>query len=395
MCQSLILRGIDVGISDAQSDKKQLSLSEVYIDLNTTAQEKTEHKQRQKPDEIDDPKSKPLPALTAAVKHQKLIFLGDPGSGKTTLINYISHGLAANGLEKTSSNKNFLPGWPEKEKSLLPVQIILRDFVRGLLEKLPSPDPCYLFDFINDRLKANNQSEAQPPLKKALENGDAIVLLDGLDEVPTKAQRSFVRDAVEKFAGRYENCRFVVTCRTLSYEDPAWRLAGFPSYELAPFNEEQINKFISAWYTQLVHHEVFKTQDEGDSLAKKLQAAVRKPDMWRLAKNPLLLTVMALVHTHKGRLPEARALLYEETVDILLWRWEQIKTGADKTVPRLRQLLLDAGRSEVDLKKVLWKLAFEAHGKSSAKNKDDEKLADIDELSLEKALAELNDSKRD
>ena len=70
--------------------------------------------------------------------------------------------------------------------------------------------------------------------------------------------------------------------------------------------------------------------EDARGLAGRLQEAVRRPDLWRLAPNPLLLTVMALVHTHKGRLPDARALLYEDTVDILLWRWEQIKAGGDE-----------------------------------------------------------------
>ncbi len=60
-------------------------------------------------------------------------------------------------------------------------------------------------------------------------------------------------------------------------------------------------------------------------MVRQLQNAVRRKDLKRLAPNPLLLTVMALVHAHKGGLPDARALLYEETVEILLWRWEQIK----------------------------------------------------------------------
>jgi len=48
---------------------------------------------------------------------------------------------------------------------------------------------------------------------------------------------------------------------------------------------------------------------------------------------------MALVHAHKGRLPDARALLYEETVDILLWRWEQLKSEGEQTQSELRSLL--------------------------------------------------------
>ncbi|BBO91157.1 formylglycine-generating enzyme family protein [Desulfosarcina ovata] len=117
---------------------------------------------------------------------------------------------------------------------------------------------------------------------------------------------------------------------------------------------------------------------------------MRRPDLWQLAPNPLLLTVMALVHTHKGRLPDARALLYEETVDILLWRWEQVKMAGDKLKPRLQTLLLEAGRADVDLKKVLWQLAYEAHGQTH--QADDNLLADIKEWDLFKGLAGLHPS---
>jgi len=128
-----------------------------------------------------------------------------------------------------------------------------------------------------------------------------------------------------------------------------------------------------------------------------LRGAVRRPDLWRLAPNPLLLTVMALVHTHEGRLPEARAMLYEVTVDILLWRWEQIKAGGREEAPRLRQLLLEAGRSDVDLKLALAQLAYEAHAQLifpeadsfREEGGDRERLADIGELRLQKALAAL------
>ena len=125
------------------------------------------------------------------------------------------------------------------------------------------------------------------------------------------------------------------------------------------------------------------------ALTRSLNEALHRPDLWRLAPNPLLLTVMALVHTHKGRLPDARALLYEETVDILLWRWEQIKAGGGaEEVPQLRQLLLQADRSDVDLKRVLWRLAFEAHAQGGAGG-DGEAVADIGELRLLRELGSL------
>jgi formylglycine-generating enzyme required for sulfatase activity len=222
---------------------------------------------------------------------------------------------------------------------------------------------------------------------QALEQGNAMIFLDGLDEIPTAAQRTFVRDAVMAFERRYPGVRLLATCRTLSYQDPAWQLAESHSFELAAFDEKKIDRFIGAWYDELARLGMVKT-DEAAGLAQRLRDAVRRTDLWRLAPNPLLLTVMALVHTHKGRLPDARSLLYEETVDILLWRWEQIKAGGDEEAPRLRRLLMEAGRTDVDLKRVIWQLAYQAHQEGGAE--DTETLADIGELELQKALAGLH-----
>jgi predicted NACHT family NTPase len=216
------------------------------------------------------------------------------------------------------------------------------------------------------------------------------VLFDGLDEIPSAKQRSLVCDAVAEFAKRYAKSRIVVTCRTLSYQDPQWQLQDFPFFQLAPFDAQKIDRFIAAWYEDLKELRVVKAEESGP-LALALKTAIRRPDMWRLAPNPLLLTVMALVHTHKGRLPDARALLYEETIDILLWRWEQVKLGGATEIPALQELLAEANRADVDLKRALWRLAFEAHRAGGAS--DGDALADIGELKLQKALADLHPEK--
>jgi predicted NACHT family NTPase len=214
--------------------------------------------------------------------------------------------------------------------------------------------------------------------------------------MPSVAQHVFVRDAVTVFVERYPKSRFLVTCRVLSYQPPVspeapdLHLRRLPQFELAHLGGDKIQRFIRGWYDELARLGLVCSEDQ-DGFAEQLARAVRRPDLWRLAPNPLLLTVMALVHTHKGRLRDARALLYEETVDILLWRWEQVKAAGGGSRPRLRQLRLEAERTEVDLKRVLWQLAYEAHAQMG---EDEEALADLGELKLEKALAALKGGDR-
>ncbi|GAB4151704.1 MAG: hypothetical protein Fur0021_15800 [Candidatus Promineifilaceae bacterium] len=388
-CGRLPLQGVDVGASDPTQAARPLGLAQVYValDTKTPARDEGHLGFNRKPETV--------PALMAAARQRRLVLLGDPGGGKSSFVNHLAHILAAHALQPEANWLSHLPGWPAAEAKRVPILVVLRDFARSLPDlEVKEPGGLHLWTFIASRLRAQNLAFAIKPVHRALEEGRALVLLDGLDEVSTTAQRLAVRNAVQAFGDRYDQGnRYLVTCRVLSYQPPdpgevdlRLPLADFPTYELAPFDEEKIDQFITAWYMELARLGSVNQQNQ-TGLARQLQQAVRRPDLWRLAGNPLLLTVMALVHTHKGELPAARALLYEETVDMLLWRWEQKKTGGQGDEPPLRRLLLEAGRSDMDLKKVLWRLAFSAQGQTAPG--DSETLADIGELALRREVEGL------
>jgi energy-coupling factor transporter ATP-binding protein EcfA2 len=379
-CRHMSLRGLDISASDPTGAQRRFELAQVYVNLLTKTQVTPERE------------SQPLSVLEAVAGHRHVVLLGDPGSGKSTFLSHLALCLAKHGLEPQQNWLERLPSWPEQDSNMVPILVTLRDFVRWLPDPLGIAEPHHLWDFIISRLEAQNLASAAKDfmLHDRLEHGQAVILLDGLDEIVVQRHRTFIRDVVDVFARRYPKCRVIVTCRTLSYQDPAWQLEDFNSFTLAPFNGEQIDQFITAWYGELARlGSIPRGSIEG--VTRGLRGAVRRPDLWRLASNPLLLTVMAVVHTHRGRLPQARALLYEESVDILLWLWEQVKVSGEDDGHRLQQLLEQAHRTDVDLKRSLWRLAFEMHQESGTG--DTETVADIGELRLHKTLMELHPDK--
>jgi len=380
--------------ADATGDQKeQMRLANVYIELDTKTQMDAQGKMREK-DEFaalrkGEEKIKPLTVLQAAEQNQMLVIKGDPGSGKSTFVNFLSFSLA-------SKNTRLL-GETWRKQDLLPVIVILRDFAKAIPENPKPAETKHLCDFIAETLENKKLSFASAPILSLLEQGKVLVFFDGLDEVQSVEKRIFVRNAVKEFVTRYGKNRFVATCRVLSYQppkekdEPDLRLNGFPEFEVAPFTPEKIDLFIEHWYSELTDLNAM-TQNEADESIKNLKTAAHtRQELQKLAPNPLLLTVMAIVNTYRGKLPDARAHLYKDAIEILLWQWEKKNK---KQEARLRQLLNEAGRNELDLEKVIWKLAYEAHAQTTEADVESNTLAGVSELTLEKALAKINKGDR-
>ncbi len=398
-CKDLLLQ--DVGDLPAGGEGESLSLAEVYIGLDTRRNapvEVIDHAlanvaqgrfdglallQSAEPSATRDANTRAVSAFEAAILNRHLVLTGEPGSGKSTFIDHLTHALALQRWE-------CLPGWPERERNALPIPVVLRDFAHwlGEREKPIQAGANLLWDYIRHDLDQWQLIAAAGVLEKALEDGRAVVLLDGLDEVPADdaTRLSLVKDSIQRFVERYRDNRHLVTCRVLSYQEPHWRLPAstFPDLELARFNEDQIDRFIAVWYREVGVKWRLAPADIA-ALSDKLRRAVRRPDLWRLAPNPLLLTVIALVHSRRRELPEKRVLLYEEAVDILLRKREQ-----DNTVdaPQIRELLDEAERDFNDLKAVLEQLAFDTHVGSPVRDEEDG--APIDTLTLLERVAALH-----
>ncbi|MGH6829650.1 MAG: NACHT domain-containing protein [Methylocella sp.] len=239
-----------------------------------------------------------------------------------------------------------------------------------------------LWDFIARDLNASGyglSSRTIEYIQRIARTQGALIFFDGLDECGNLEKREHIRVAVDEFMRNAASpCRFLLTARPYAWPtgpDPAQGV-----YELADFNDEQIQQFIQAWYAALVKHEWLSP---GDARRKRddLQSAWRRADLEPLARNPLLLTLMAMLHTNRGRLPEDRADLYNDTVELLMLRWNRA-IGADKAL--LDELAMP-GLKLLDLRDVLEKLAFEVHEQNAGRDGT----ADIGEDRLNRAFRPL------
>jgi formylglycine-generating enzyme required for sulfatase activity len=325
----------------------------------------------------------PVPALEAVSRPRqpRLVILGDPGSGKTTLLNYLTLCLAGARLypERGYLDRLNVPQEGKRRAALwhygalLPVRIELRELVRDIPAGTRLGAAALIEKHLEAQLADHGVGEFFPHIRKSLREGRCLVLFDGLDEIGDTGTRKIVRDSVGAFVEKYGSCRFIATCRALSYTDPAWQLPGFHEVTLAPLSRQSIDAFIESWYATLARLEqlsprLAKTRADG------LRRAARQ--LFDLAQNPMMLTVMAVVHTYKGTLPTERARLYDDCINLMLWDWERAKRTAAGDYEKGILDILDT--REERLVSGLYEVAFHAHRLSGARRG----VADISEAEV-------------
>ncbi|WP_423225514.1 SUMF1/EgtB/PvdO family nonheme iron enzyme [Candidatus Amarolinea aalborgensis] len=393
----LPLTAVDIKAASAETPvEERLPLADVYVALDTKTRVRVDNPSGRKESQVEAlgrPDERPWSALEAVAQTPRLVLVGEPGGGKSTFVNHLAYCLANANLEPRGAWLNRLPAWPADASQLLPVPVTLR-YLAAWLSKTTDPPrkTGLLLEYLASWLKETGLDDCFDWLHGHLSDGAAILLLDGLDEVPVQSKvLGRIKEMINDLPTAYPSLRVVVTCRVLSYQDKRWHLpdALWPTVvELAPLDEDKMDAFITAWYRQLaVMRE--RTPGEAETSAAKLSRAVRREDLRRLARNPLLLTTMAVVHTRRDELPDARVLLYRDVVDLLLLRWEAVKLKGEVGETTWRRLLTEAGLQDNDVQEALWRLAYDVHAQLPA-GADRETTADVTMTALLQALADLH-----
>lgn len=228
--------------------------------------------------------------LKIANQKQYLMVLGQPGAGKSTFLRKI-------GLEALKGKKGGF------EHDRIPVFIELKSFTSSQID---------IEKLIVEEFRICGFPEPEQFIAKALEQGKLLILLDGLDEVPT-VNTNEVISKIQNFVDRYYKNSFIVSCRTAAYRNNFQR---FTDVKLADFDDTQIEQFIGNWFQSEVDKQAGTAQKCWELLQKPEYAAAKE-----LAHTPLLLTFLCLIYDSSQNFPNNRSVLYRKALRILLEEW--------------------------------------------------------------------------
>ncbi|MGW0837598.1 NACHT domain-containing protein [Streptomyces prunicolor] len=265
-----------------------------------------------------------LPAEEALSTHDRVLLRGDAGSGKTTLVQWLAVTAAGDG---------------DRIPYVLPLRTLLRT------GQLPSPAAF---------LAATDCPHSPPEgwTERVLTAGRGLILVDGLDEIPS-ADRHRTRDWLLALIRAFPGNRWLLTSRPTAVR-PDWLSSeGFRELTLAPMRRTEVKTFVERWHTaaQAPEYE-----------APLLDSLRTKRDLARLATNPLMCGLICALHRERrGYLPTGRKELYDAALTMLLARRDRERgmgalEGAElgeeaqlEILQRLAYALVLSGRTEMDV----------------------------------------------
>lgn len=242
-----------------------------------------------------DANAKEVLEATFLTDHEPIVLLGDPGAGKTTTLKRLCLNLLT---EDASEDDGFQ----------LPIVIVLRDMAGH------NSIISHIANIVNIPLEAVPAASGNPAsfllygadaaerIGDLLDSLDAVVIIDGLDEIAPSERRSVERE-ISLLVDYTRRAKVIVSCRSGDYNRP---IHGFSTYELLPLSRSEVLDISRSW---LGNYEEFIRHLDGKPYAD-------------IVDRPLLLSFLLFLFSNDGSLPTRPSMIYRKVVYRLLKDWD-------------------------------------------------------------------------
>ncbi|WP_377475746.1 NACHT domain-containing protein [Plantactinospora endophytica] len=226
------------------------------------------------------------------------VILGDPGAGKSTLAEKLTHDLAA-----------------DPDGTVVPLLVVLRHFSAAL----EAGERTVAEHLVAVCKAPYNVDLTADTVEYLVMNNRAVVIFDGLDELTDIGLRRRVTDLIKGFVLLHPLVPVVATSRRIGYAEASLDPALFRTCGLAPFDKDRVETYARRW---------FHLDDGAPPAARDRLASMflkeSKP-IEDLRSSPLLLSVLCAIYAADHFIPRNRGQVYERCALMVFEQWDQLR----------------------------------------------------------------------
>ena len=242
------------------------------------------------------------------VEQAQNIVLGEPGSGKSSLLRLIAVDLLSSSpkiAEIARKWGDFLPVW-------IPFGLWTQQIRRG--------DGGFK-NILKAWLKHWGEEALFDLVDQAIEEKKILLLVDGLDEWTDESAAGLALDQLEVFIDQYK-IPVIISSRPQGFERLQFQKAEWSKAKLSDLTLGQQKEICSIWFANkiaslnkesLVSIEIIKKKADREA-NQFINELNNNADLSYLAKTPLLLCLLLAIRFQNGHLPEDRFKAYSQIV---------------------------------------------------------------------------------